>query len=95
MPPPSVPRPAEEANAELWDGSPAAALFALVSLAAAGILAFGAGYALGPVVWHGDESGLGPARAVLTLLIAFVAGPAIILLLSSAFRRLSSAWRHR
>jgi hypothetical protein len=85
--------PAEETAAELWGDSPVAAVFALLSLVAVGILAFGAGHVLAPHVWHGNPAGFGAVRAALSLGIAFVAGPSIILLLSSAFRRLVEACR--
>ncbi len=93
MPPQRAPVPAKEA-AEVWDGSRAATVFAVASLAAVGVLAFGAGQVLAPLVWHGDPDNLGLVRAVLALIIAFVAGPTVILLLLSAFRHLNEAW-HR
>ena len=96
MPPPKTPVRAEEPSAKLWDDSPVSAMFTVLSFVAVGILAFGAGQVLAPLVWRGGPAGLGVVTAVFTLVIAFIAGPGVNLLLASAFRRLMEAWvRHR
>jgi len=95
VPSPTTPVPAEDTADELWDDSPLAALFAVLSLLAVGILAFGAGHVLASVVWRGDPAAIGVVRSALALLLGLVGGPPVIGLLSSAFRRLTEAWRHR
>jgi len=94
VPPPSTPVPADEA-ADMWDGSRASTLFGALSLVAVGVLALGAGHLLAPLIWHGDPAHLGLVRALLSLFVAFLAGPAIILVLSASFRRLVDACHRR
>lgn len=95
MPPPIAPVPAEETATDLWDDSPLAAPFAVLSLVSVGILAFGAAHVLAPLVWHENAAGLGFVQAGLALLLAFAVGPLVILLLASAFRRLTAERQHR
>jgi hypothetical protein len=89
------PAPADETAADLWDDSPVAAVFAVLTVVAVGILAFGAAYALAPLLWPGGSTGLEVLRAVLALVIAFVGGPPVIYLQSSALRRLTAEWKRR
>jgi hypothetical protein len=70
-----------------------AALTAVATLLAVGLLAVGAGHLLAPLVWHGGSTGLGVVRALIALTAAFSVGPLIILVLSAAFRRLERVWR--
>jgi hypothetical protein len=68
-------------------------VFAVLSLLAVGILAFGAGHVLATFLCRGHPAAIGVAQIGLALLAALVAGPPVIGLLSSAFRRLTEARR--